>query len=82
MRSQPFVSANDGGSGIALLMELAHHMKDLDTNVGVDFVFFDGEEYVCGPGRRVFLRLEVFRRPITARTRGKNAVHRRPCCST
>jgi glutaminyl-peptide cyclotransferase len=42
----PFVSANDGGSGVALLMELAHHMKDLKTEVGVDFVFFDGEEYI------------------------------------
>lgn len=42
----PFVSANDGGSGVALLMELANHMKDLETSVGVDFVFFDGEEYV------------------------------------
>jgi len=41
-----FVSANDGGSGVALMMELAHAMKDLKTNVGVDFVFFDGEEYV------------------------------------
>ena len=27
----PFVSANDGGSGVALLMEMANHMKDLDT---------------------------------------------------
>jgi hypothetical protein len=43
---QPFVSANDGGSGVALLMELAHSMKDLPVKVGVDFVFFDGEEYV------------------------------------
>src|SRR5262249_59302279 len=43
---EPFVSANDGGSGVALLMELAHHMKDLKTAVGVDFVFFDGEEVI------------------------------------
>jgi hypothetical protein len=43
---EPFLSANDGGSGVALLMELAHHMKNLQTAVGVDFVFFDGEEYV------------------------------------
>jgi Zn-dependent M28 family amino/carboxypeptidase len=43
---KPFLSANDGGSGVALLMELAHHMKDLKTAVGVDFVLFDGEEYV------------------------------------
>ncbi|MCI0455372.1 MAG: M28 family peptidase [Gemmataceae bacterium] len=41
-----FVSANDGGSGVAFLMELGHHMKDIKTQVGVDFVFFDGEEYI------------------------------------
>lgn len=45
----PFISANDGGSGVAFLMELAHHMTDLKTEVGVDFVFFDGEEYVFDP---------------------------------
>ena len=28
--TEPFVSANDGGSGVALLMELGHHMKDLE----------------------------------------------------
>jgi len=44
--TKPFLSANDGGSGVALLMELGHAMKDLKTTVGVDFVFFDGEEYV------------------------------------
>jgi glutaminyl-peptide cyclotransferase len=49
--NKPFVSANDGGSGVALLMELAHHMKDVKTHVGVDFVFFDGEEYVFEPER-------------------------------
>jgi glutaminyl-peptide cyclotransferase len=43
---KPFLSANDGGSGVALLMELAHHVQDMKINVGVDFVFFDGEEYV------------------------------------
>lgn len=43
---KPFVSANDGGSGVALLLELGNHMKDLKTNVGVDFVIFDGEEYI------------------------------------
>jgi hypothetical protein len=48
--TKPFVSANDGGSGVALLMELAHHMKSIKTEVGVDFVFFDGEEYIFDPG--------------------------------
>jgi hypothetical protein len=42
----PFVSANDGGSGVAMLMEMGHHVKDLKTSVGIDFVLFDGEEYV------------------------------------
>jgi hypothetical protein len=46
---QPFLSANDGGSGVALLMELANHMKRLKTQVGVDFVLFDGEEYIFKP---------------------------------
>jgi glutaminyl-peptide cyclotransferase len=43
---EPFLSANDGGSGVAFLMEMAHHMKDLPVKVGVDFVIFDGEEYI------------------------------------
>lgn len=46
---EPFVSANDGGSGVALLMELGRHMNDLSFSVGVDFVFFDGEEYIHDP---------------------------------
>jgi glutaminyl-peptide cyclotransferase len=46
---EAFVSANDGGSGVALLMELAHHMKDLTTPCGVDFVLFDGEEFIFKP---------------------------------
>ena len=32
--NKPFVSANDGTSGVALLMELAHHLKDFPTGVG------------------------------------------------
>lgn len=44
--TKPFASANDGTSSVAFLMELANHMKDLKTQVGVDFVLFDGEEYI------------------------------------
>jgi hypothetical protein len=47
---RPFISANDGGSGVALLMELGNQMRKLETAVGVDFVFFDGEEYIFNPG--------------------------------
>src|SRR5262249_51679532 len=48
--TKPFISANDGTSGVAFLMELGHHMKELPTELGVDFVLFDGEEYVFDPG--------------------------------
>ena len=41
-----FLGANDGASGVALLMELARAMPAIDGPVGVDFVLFDGEEYV------------------------------------
>ena len=46
-----FVGANDGGSGVAALMELAHQLGDLPSDVGVDIVLFDGEEFVFEQGR-------------------------------
>jgi glutaminyl-peptide cyclotransferase len=63
--NKPFVSANDGTSGVAFLMELGHHMKDLKSDFGVDFVLFDGEEYVfetnaLGGGDKYFFGSEHF----------------------
>lgn len=49
-RAQTFLGANDGASGVAVLMELANMMKDLKTTVGVDLVAFDGEELVWEEG--------------------------------
>jgi hypothetical protein len=46
-----FIGANDGGSGTAVFMELAHVMPDLDSKYGVDFVLFDGEELVYDDNR-------------------------------
>lgn len=51
-RGGVFVGANDGASGVALLMELGHHMASLPETYGIDFVFFDGEELVYFDGRR------------------------------
>ena len=45
-RDKPFLGANDGASGVALLMELGHHLAAIPTPCGVDFMFFDGEELV------------------------------------
>ncbi|MDA9934760.1 M28 family peptidase [Rubripirellula sp.] len=46
-----FVGANDGASGVAALMELAHQFSVLPADVGVDIVLFDGEEFVFEQGR-------------------------------
>jgi len=78
--NKPFVSANDGGSGVAFLMELANHMKDLKTEVGVDFVFFDGEEYIFdnrsseNGGDRYFLGSEYFAKSYAKNKQGKDYV--------
>lgn len=46
-----FVGANDGASGVALLMELGRHLRELQSPYGVDFVLFDAEEFVFDDGR-------------------------------
>ena len=45
-RRGTFLGANDGASGVALLMELGRLMPQLKSRWGVDFVLFDGEELV------------------------------------
>jgi glutaminyl-peptide cyclotransferase len=58
---EPFMSANDGTSTTAFLMELAHHVAAAPLNVGLDFVLFDGEEYVFdAQNDRYFLGSEHF----------------------
>jgi len=44
MRATPVPGANDGGSGVAVLLEIAELMKRQPPPVGVDLVFFDGED--------------------------------------
>ncbi len=43
-RTKPTPGANDGGSGVAVLLEMARVMNDNDPAVGVDLVFFDLED--------------------------------------
>lgn len=62
-----FVGANDGGSGVAVLMELAHHLSALSGSTGVDFALFDGEEFVFDERRGTyFLGSEHFARQYVA----------------
>jgi hypothetical protein len=55
-----FVGANDGASGVAVLMELAHEIPTLPARYGVDFVLFDGEEFVFRTSDEYFLGSEFF----------------------
>jgi hypothetical protein len=57
-----FVGANDGASGVALLMELAHELPDLPTRYGIDLVMLDGEEFIFSRSDRYFLGSEYFSR--------------------
>lgn len=42
---QPIPGADDGGSGTAVLLELARMFRDHPPLIGVDIVLFDGEDY-------------------------------------
>lgn len=43
---KPIDGANDGGSGVGILMEVARALTQAETiEVGVDIVLFDGEDY-------------------------------------
>lgn len=44
-REKPISGANDGASGVAVLLEIARLLGDARPPVGVDIVFFDGEDY-------------------------------------
>ena len=56
-----FVGANDGGSGVALFMEMGHSLPAIQPTFGVDMVFFDGEEFLFQrDGGKYFLGSEYF----------------------
>ncbi len=44
-RAKPILGANDGASGVAVLLEIARLCAVSEPSVGVDLVFFDGEDY-------------------------------------
>lgn len=44
-QAQPIPGANDGASGVAVLLELAKMFKQRQPELGVIMVFFDGEDY-------------------------------------
>ncbi len=44
-RQQPIAGADDGASGVGVLLEIARHLQMQPTEVGVDIVFFDLEDW-------------------------------------
>jgi len=43
-RDEPIDGANDGASGVAVLMEIARQFKEHPTSYGIDIIFFDAED--------------------------------------
>ncbi len=44
LRTRPVLGANDGASGVAVLLEVARVLRKTGTPIGVDLVLFDGED--------------------------------------
>lgn len=43
--NKPFDAANDGASGVAVILEMARQVQKKQPNVGVDFILWDLEDY-------------------------------------
>ena len=41
----PVMGANDGASGVGVLLEIARQLGESQSEVGVDIIFFDAEDY-------------------------------------
>lgn len=44
-KNEPILGANDGGSGVGVLLEVARQLKVHNPKVGVDIILFDAEDY-------------------------------------
>ncbi|MDE6296959.1 MAG: M28 family peptidase, partial [Muribaculaceae bacterium] len=44
-RNSPVDGANDGASGVAVILEAARQLKETDSKLGVDFLFVDAEDW-------------------------------------
>lgn len=43
--NSPIDGANDGASGVGVLLEIARHLGEYPPNVGIDIILFDAEDY-------------------------------------
>lgn len=42
--TEPADGANDGASGVGVLLEIARQLREMDVDLGVDIIFFDAED--------------------------------------
>lgn len=49
-RTKPIPGANDGGSGVGVLLEIARNLSLKNPAVGVDILLVDAEDYGCSDG--------------------------------
>jgi glutaminyl-peptide cyclotransferase len=54
-RKDPILGANDGASGVAVLLELGSLLRQTPPAIGVDIVLFDGEDYGMEGDRASYL---------------------------
>ncbi|MCI7273423.1 M28 family peptidase [bacterium] len=45
LHRQPVMAANDGASGVAVMLEVARKLEELKPELGIDFICFDSEDY-------------------------------------
>ena len=43
--NSPILGANDGGSGVAILLEMARQFSKKSPAIGIDIILFDAEDY-------------------------------------
>ena len=70
-RAKPILGANDGASGVAVLLELARMFGKQRPDVGVIMVFFDGEDYTPNPptSRYMFLGSKYYASRLDSKTK-------------
>ncbi len=44
-KTSPILGANDGGSGVGVLLEIARQLNNKKTKIGIDIILFDAEDY-------------------------------------
>ncbi len=52
-RDTPILGANDGGSGVGVLLEIARDLQNQPTPLGIDLILFDVEDYGSPAHRNV-----------------------------